>query len=106
MNDLFRFLLLRPAEPPEPHDVKALAASYVDRGASRDLAKRGAHEFARDKAFILNPSELAYASAARAVATLLRAGPAPAGTISDTVKTEAGKTAANVLADKRFATEE
>jgi hypothetical protein len=32
MNDLFRLLLLRPAQPAEPKDVKTLAPSFAERG--------------------------------------------------------------------------
>jgi hypothetical protein len=106
MNDLFRFLQLRPAEPPKPDDVRPLAASYVEKGASRELAKRLANQFASNKAFVLNSGELAYASAARAVYALLRAGPAPAAIISNTVKTVHGNTAKSALADKVFVAEE
>ena len=33
MNDLFRFLLSRPAEPSEPEDVNSLTASFASQGA-------------------------------------------------------------------------
>lgn len=33
MNDLFRFLLLRPAEPSEPKDGNSLTASFASQGA-------------------------------------------------------------------------
>ena len=33
MNDLFRFLLSRPAEPNEPEDVNSLTASFASQGA-------------------------------------------------------------------------
>jgi hypothetical protein len=33
MNDLFRFLLSRPAEPSEPKDVNSLTASFASQGA-------------------------------------------------------------------------
>lgn len=106
MDDLFRFLLLRPAEPPKSDEVKALAPSYLENGASQEVAKRRASEFVRNKAFVLNPGELAYASAARAVYLLLRAGPTAASAISNAVKAAHGNTAKSALADKGFVTEE
>ncbi len=33
MNDLFRFLWLRPAQPSEPKDVDCLTASFASQGA-------------------------------------------------------------------------
>lgn len=52
MNDLFRFLLLRPAEPGEPKDANSLTASFASRGAppaGLKASARGyvANEFAR-----------------------------------------------------------
>ena len=106
MDDLFRFLLLRPAEPAKTSDLKVLSPSFIVGGSQPELKKRRAQEFVKNKSFILNPDELAYASAARAVSALLRAGPATAAAISGELKAANGNTAKGAVADKRFAAEE
>lgn len=45
MNDLFRFLLLRPAEPGEPKDANSLTTSFPSRGAPPAGLKESAHGY-------------------------------------------------------------
>lgn len=106
MNDLFRFLQLRPADVAKPEDKKILKPTFVDRGVSRDLAKRAAREYVAGPVFMAVPKDLAFDKAALAVTSALAAGPLAAAKVSSITKAESGSTAADALADARFAADE
>jgi hypothetical protein len=75
----------------------------VDKAASPEVAKRAAHAFARSKAFVVDPGELSNSTTALEIASLVRGEGASAGTVSTAVKVRSGKTAAQLVADTRFA---
>jgi len=50
MDDLFRFLLLRPADVAAPRDVKTLTPSFVAKGAPSDMARAAARAFVANMA--------------------------------------------------------
>lgn len=106
MNDLFRFLLLRPADIVDPGLVLTLTPSFVEPGASRELARREAKSYVDRKEFVTSAQGLTYAKAAMAVVSLLGPQPRSAQDVSDAVQAAVGKTAAQAAADPKFKAEE
>ncbi len=45
MNDLFRFLLLRPANPAKSKDIKTLNPSFTEKNASYNAAKESTRNY-------------------------------------------------------------
>src|SRR2546425_11663060 len=105
MNDLFRFLLMRPADVTAPDDVKTLNASFVNQGATRPIAQRLARAFIDNNPPQRLAEGLAYAATARAVVEAVGAGSMKAKDLADIVKKVTGKTLAAVL-DPKFAADE
>ncbi len=106
MDDLFRFLLLRPATPVAPTDVNQLSASFVPVGSTRDVARRNAQTFINSNAYARSVAALTFSAAALEVATLLRAATAPAAQIKALVQQVTGRTIDVVAADPTFAAEQ
>lgn len=105
MNDLFRFLLLRPAMPAPPETVNTLVPSFVPKDAPITAAREAARAFVRQKRLLLSPDELTFAKAANAVATAIGSGVMTAPEVDAILKKEEGKTSAEIANDVRFATE-
>jgi hypothetical protein len=106
MENLFRFVLLRPASPVAPEDIHQLSASFVSAGTPRALAQREARAFLDQNVYLKSPSALKYSQAALAVVAALRNKCQPATDVSDIVSGAAGASAATVVADAQFAAEE
>ncbi|MFM0389281.1 hypothetical protein [Paraburkholderia dipogonis] len=106
MDDLFRFLMLRPANLPSPDDVKTLVPSFVKQGANRDVARKAAAGFVAQGSVLSSTDRLAFTSAALAVAAALRPGPLPAKDVSVIIEKQAGRPAGEVVANVRFGADE
>jgi hypothetical protein len=106
MNDLFRFLMLRPANVTPPADVKILTPSFVDKGATLEGARGAARSYVDKKAVLLSTDGLAFVSTALAVNAKVGSGSIPAKEVSAIIQKETGSTVAKVVADPRFAADE
>lgn len=74
MDDLFRFLQLRPALPVAPDDVQLLVPSFVDANADRATARDRARAFISSQDFVKAGGHLSFAVAASEVARGIGAG--------------------------------
>jgi hypothetical protein len=106
MDDLFRFLLLRPASPAASTGVKTLIPSYVGRGVSVSVARTAARAFVDKNAVLRSIDGLTYAAAADAVVGSIGTGAIKAKDLSNLVRKSAGKTAADAAADPKFLADE
>lgn len=106
MHDLFRFLMLRPATPVKPSEIKVLAATFVPVGASREAAKREAQAFVDNNKHVKSGYGLKYSDAALDVAIALAAGPRPVVDIEKIVIDRTGDSCAKATADAAFDHEE
>ena len=106
MHDLFRFLMLRPAAPVAPEDIKKLKASYIQAGSSHDVAKRNAVVFVQADKHLKAGDGLKYAAIAFDVASKLAQAPMRASDVDKMVKTATGKVCTGAIADARFDEEE
>jgi len=106
MNDLFRFLLLRPATPALPKDVKTLNPTFVDKNAPPGVAREAARAFVQRKGLVSTPDSLKFAAAASAVAQALNSDPISAKDFAAIVKKETGKTPGELVAVQQFGADE
>ncbi|HEY2053636.1 MAG TPA: hypothetical protein VGH14_06845 [Solirubrobacterales bacterium] len=105
MNDLFRFVLARPANLPDKDETNTLKAPFLTSGVGWARARALAAE-AVEKGKVLGAhEELPDADLARAVVELLRAGPRPAAEIEKLVEDRSGKALGPFTEVKRFAKE-
>jgi hypothetical protein len=105
MNDLFRFLLLRPANVVAEGEVNVVTPTFVDRGATQPIALAAAEAFTRDGKVLRSGEGLAYAQAARAVTAAARSGLIAAADLDAVLVQQTGKGAAAIVADGAFADE-
>lgn len=112
MNELFRFLALRPAQPVLPGEQDTLENSGIARIAQRVPAdQRGteavrlAEDFLKSDKPVRDPSRLKFARPARSVARALAAGPKPTREIRGLVEAESGMALAALLQDAAFSAE-
>lgn len=106
MDDLFRFLQLRPALPVAPDDVQLLVPSFVDANADRATARDRARAFISSQDFVKAGGHLSFAVAASEVARGIGAGRVAASAVSDTVHAETGKSAAELSSEQAFIAED
>jgi len=106
MDELFRFLLLRPATPVAPGETNQLSPSFVPAGSSRDVARRQAQTFINGNAYAKSVAALTLSGAALQVAARLRGATAPAAEIKTLVQSATGKMIDAVVADPAFAVEQ
>lgn len=106
MNDLFRFLLLRPAQPAEPMDVKTLAPSFAARGDAPAAVKESARAYVANKGVVVSLDELKFRAVALAVAEAIGTTPMAAKDVAELVKKECGKKPADLIADAGFGRDE
>lgn len=102
MNDLFRFLLLRPAQPAEPEDVNALTASFAPQGSPLAQLKESARSYVAKRGVVVKLDELSYHAAARAVTDAIGTGSMSVEDLVILVKTHAGKEPADLVHDDAF----
>jgi len=102
MEELFRFLLLRPAGAVEQSDINTLTPSFAAAGIPREAAVRNARAFLDQKAHATTVGTLQYSKAALAVVAALRRACRPASEVSSVVSAVTGKTAAKLVAEQAF----
>src|SRR5204862_8244044 len=102
MDDLFRFLLIRPANRVDAGDVKTLSASFIPAVTGRPSARRQAQAFVDRAANVTSTSALKYAAVASALAAKLRSKALPLADVVALVKSATKQTPAAVVADQRF----
>ncbi|RDB49586.1 hypothetical protein, partial [Tsukamurella tyrosinosolvens] len=78
MDDLFRFVLLRPADAPDSTEIKTLDPPSLDGTRGAGVARRRAAQLLRRADALRRTDDLAYANAALAVAAELAGGARPA----------------------------
>lgn len=105
MNDLFRFVLLRPASVVPEEDVNVISPTFVSPGANLAQAREVAAAFTRDNRVILSTGSLTFASAATAVVLATRSGEISASDLDALVIEQTGEAAAAIAADAAFAPE-
>jgi hypothetical protein len=106
MDDLFRFLLLRPATPVAPNDINRLSASFAPADSSRDVARRQARTFINGNTYAKLVVTLTFSGVALQVVARLRGTTAPAADIKTIVQHVTGRTIDAVVADPAFASEQ
>ena len=100
MDELFRFLMLRPANLPAPADVQVLSPRAIDAGAAKAVARRQAVELLRGGPPVRRVDELAHGPMALAVRAALAEGPRSLADVRAVVKQyEAGPLATIVAGD-------
>jgi hypothetical protein len=107
MEDLFRFLLLRPAQPADPPVVKTLTPSFAEPGVPVSRAKRAASQYIQNVGPVKAPLEtLKFGRAAQVAADALVPGPIQLTAFDKAVKDNSGKNPAEIVADADFNKEE
>jgi hypothetical protein len=106
MDDLFRFMMLRPANLPPPDEVKSITPGFVNQGAPIQEARRAAAQYVQSGAFVRSTFELAFARIANTIVSAIRTGPSKPADLADLTKKVTGKTPADLIADDGFKTEE
>jgi hypothetical protein len=107
MDDLFRFMLLRPANLPADDDVKVLEPGRLDTGRGREVARREAVKLlAGSRGIVRRTEDLQDGDVALAVRAALDAGPLDAGKLTDLVTARTGKQPADLVGDDAFTTDE
>ncbi|RNM13919.1 hypothetical protein [Nocardioides pocheonensis] len=87
MNELFRFLMLRPADLPSPDAVQVLAPRKIDTGSTKAVARRQAVELLRAGPDVVRVEDLAHAEVALAVRAALTEAPQPLADVRTLVGT-------------------
>jgi hypothetical protein len=106
MDDLFRFVLLRPANLPDSGEVKVLDAPSIDSGMSRAAARREAVQLLTSGEMVRRTEELGDAATALAVHDALAGGPQPAETVRELVRQVSGSDVADLVASDGFVRDE
>lgn len=105
MNDLFRFLLLRPATPAPPDTVITLSPSFIKEGTVLSIAKQAANEFVTAGKMV-SAAQLGSAAAADAAAVAIGPAAISASDLDVLLQKVVGKTAAQIAGDAKFPGEE
>jgi hypothetical protein len=103
MDDLFRFVLMRPPDRPDKDDVHVLAASFLTAGLGWESAKVAAEKAVQGGKVLDAGLDPPGAAAARSVVDLLRHGPLPASAVVKLVEGQTDQTPATIVESKRFA---
>jgi hypothetical protein len=106
MDDLFRFVLLRPADLPDEDEVKVLEPKDVDTDQGRAVARREAVAWLRSHRAVQRSEELDQGALALAVRSALVAGPRPLADVTQVVGSFTETSLADLVADDRFTSDE
>ncbi|MBN9374042.1 MAG: hypothetical protein J0I40_01370, partial [Cellulomonas sp.] len=106
MDELFRFLMLRPADLPAPGDVQVLAPDKIDVGATKAVARRQAVELLRGGPPVAKVEDLAHGAMAVAVHAALAQGPRPLADVRALVGTFESGTLAKLVGGAGFQADE
>lgn len=102
MNDLFRFVLMRPPNMPATDEVHVLSASFIRGAPTWERAKSLADEVEQAGKLLAAGDEVADAVLARAVVGILANGPKPAAEVIALVEAETGQTPDAIASTKGF----
>ena len=91
MNDLFRFVLMRPADRPEKDETNPLGASFLKGNLSWGRAKVLAANAINGGKVLAPGEEVPDAATARAVVDFLRRGPQPDSAVKKVIEEQAGR---------------
>ena len=103
MNELFRFMLMRPADLPADAEVHPLVPHDVDTGAGAPALRRSAKAFLQSDAAVRTVAEEPLGVAARAVADALGAARRTNADAAAAIHAASGSSAAALAADAGFA---
>lgn len=103
MENLFRFLVLRPAGIVKPKDIRHLHPSFVDKGSSKEGIKNASRRFIEKGELVKSEEELFYADTARAVHHKLLGKPLPTNDVDDIIQKIGKTTLKKIITDDRFA---
>jgi hypothetical protein len=106
MNDLFRFLLLRPADLPKPDALRPLVATFFKGNDGAQLRRRQAADFVAKHAPEMRAETLKFGEVAQAVVAALAKGSVAAADLETVVKTATGDTTATITGKDDFTKEE
>jgi len=105
VDDLFRFLMLRPATPVAPKDINELTASFAPAGTTRNVARNQAQAFVDSKSHATTTAGLTFSAVALQIVSQLRAKPQAAADIKAFVQAATGRSLDALVADPAFASE-
>jgi len=106
MDDLFRFVLLRPANLPDSTEVKVLEPPSIDVSGSRQVARRQAVQLLTGDRVLRRTEQLSHAATALAVHDALDAGPRQAAEVRQLVQDVSGTTVEDLVASDAFHADE
>jgi hypothetical protein len=106
MEELFRFMMLRPASLPPPDHVKTLTPAFTKHAESLAVARRKARQYVDDHSFVGLSFDLTFGAAAEAAMAAVRAGTHEATNVAESIRKAGGRTAAEITADERFKSEQ
>ncbi|MDQ4212558.1 hypothetical protein [Microbacterium capsulatum] len=102
MNELFRFLVMRPADLPADTDVHTLSAHAVDTGAGAPALRRSAKAFLQSDAVVRSVTDDPLGVAARAVAAALGADPRSNADAAAAIQSATGSSATSLATGSGF----
>jgi hypothetical protein len=105
MNDLFRFVLMRPADRPEKEESKTLNASFLKDNLSWERAKVLAENAIKGGKVLAPGEQVPDAETARAVVDFLRAGPQPGSAVTKVIEERAGQAPKAIVENKQWGQE-
>lgn len=106
MTDLFRFLMLRPADLPKPDAIKPLTPTFVEKADGAAVRRRRAATYVKAHAADMRVENLAFADVAGSVAAALASGPLSAADLEMIVAAASGHAAESLVGQDEFAKEE
>lgn len=103
MEDLFRFVLLRPANLPDSSEVSVLQPPSLDLTSSRAAARRQAAQLLNSDGVLRRTEDLTEVTTALAVRAALLEGPRSAEDLSQIVLDVSGRTVSDLVGSETFA---
>ncbi|ROS75459.1 hypothetical protein EDF32_1869 [Cellulomonas sp. PhB143] len=106
MDEIFRFMLMRPADRPDEAEVAVLAPVELDRAQGAGAARRQAGTYLASGHAVRRSDELEHGALALAVRALLATGPRPRADVEELVDERTGGSLHDLLGTESFGTEE
>ena len=106
MDELFRFVLLRPAVATPPAEVRALEPTFSRPGASLATLRDEANAFVRSTHFVADASQLRYGALARTIAASIQDGPKARSSLAKAVEVQSGDSLEEIVRAQAFDEEE
>ncbi len=102
MNDLFRFVVMRPADRPAKDETNPLGASFLKGNLSWGRAKVLAQTAINGGKVLAPGEEVPDAATARAVVDFLRRGPQPDSAVKKVIEEQAGRAPKAIVQNKQW----